>query len=306
MTHAPDRATNIAQVKVIRDMLTAMMGAADAQPSLEQRRAGYDAWGLAFPLPAGATCETISMGGVPADKIITTNAALDTALLYFHGGGYGIGSAQSHRHLVGQLCAASSLVGYNVDYRLAPETVFPGAVDDALAAYRALLDQCIDPTKIIIAGDSAGGGLTIACALAIKDADLPQPAGLFVMSPWVNLIQVGGSYEHKADADFICTKAALQDWADIYLAGADPETPLASPVRGDFDAIAPMLIHVGSEEVLLSDSVGLAHQAAIGKVDVTLVITPDMPHVFHYMWAQVDMGLVAIGTAGAWMKAQIT
>lgn len=305
MTEPTNRATNIAQVKVIRDLLMSMMTAADAQPTLEQRRAGYDTWGLAYPLPEGASCKATSLGGVPIDKIVTTNANPATALLYFHGGGYGIGSAQSHRHLVGQLCAASGLVGYNVDYRLAPEVVFPGAVDDALSAYRALLDQGIAPTKIIIAGDSAGGGLTIACALAIKEAGLPQPAGLFVMSPWVNLAQVGSSYEHKADVDFIVTKEALDDWANLYLAGANPENPLASPVRGDFDGIAPLLIHVGSEEVLFSDSVGLAHQAGIGKVDVTLVIAPDMPHVYHYMWAQVDVARQAIVDAGAWMKARV-
>jgi epsilon-lactone hydrolase len=305
MIKMSNRAINVAQVKVVRDMLIAMMGTADAQPSLQARRAGYDAWGLAFPLPEAATCAAITLGGVPVEKISVADCDAATALLYFHGGGYGIGSAKSHRHLVGQLCAASGLVGYNVDYRLAPETVFPGAVDDALATYRALLDQGIDPAKIIIAGDSAGGGLTVACALAIRGASLPQPAGLFVISPWVNLIQAGGSYEHKADVDFICTKAALQEWADMYLAGANPENPLASPVWGDFDSIAPMLIHVGSEEILLSDSVGLAHQAGIGGVDVELMIAPDMPHVWHYMWAQVDAGKVAIAQAGAWIKARL-
>jgi epsilon-lactone hydrolase len=121
----------------------------------------------------------------------------------------------------------------------------------------------------------------------------------------VNLTQVGGSYEHKADVDFICTKPALQEWADAYLAGADPTLPLASPVFADFSQIAPMLIHVGSEEVLLSDSVGLAHQAGIGNVDVTLVIAPDMPHVFHYMWAQVDAGRAAISDACNWMTAKL-
>lgn len=304
MTQFPDRATNQAQVNAVRDMLVALMTSADAQPTIEARRAGYDSWGLAMPMPEGFRCDALQLGGVPFEKITLLKSDPESALLYFHGGGYGIGSAKSHRHLVGQLCEASGLVGYNVDYRLAPETVFPGAVDDSLACYRALLDQGISPAKIIISGDSAGGGLTVACALAIKAAGLPQPAGLFVMSPWVNLTQVGESYHHKADADFICTKAALQDWAELYLAGADPRSPLASPVFGEFDGIAPMLINVGSEEVLLSDSVGLAHQAGIGKVDVTLVIAPNMPHVYHYMWAQLDAARIAIGEAGAWMKAR--
>jgi epsilon-lactone hydrolase len=300
-----DRATNIAQVKVIADMLTAMMSNADAQPSLEARRAAYDAWGLAYPLPEGAICELAMLAGVPADKIVVRGADAHTALLYLHGGGYGIGSAQSHRHLVGQLCDGTGLVGYNVDYRLAPETPFPGAVDDALAAYRALLDLGFAPDKIIIAGDSAGGGLTMACALAIKGAGLPQPAGLFVMSPWANLTQIGSSYEAKADVDFIVTKAALDEWANLYLRDADPKNPLASPVFGELSGLAPLLIHVGSEEVLLSDSLELAHRAGLARADVTLIIAPDMPHVFHYMWANVDAGKRAIVDACTWMKARL-
>jgi epsilon-lactone hydrolase len=305
MSDISQRATNIAQVKVIANMLTAMMSAADTQPTLEARRAGYDAWGLAYPLPDGATCEAIQLGGVPTDKITVVNANPATALLYLHGGGYGIGSAQSHRHLVGQLCAGSGLVGYNVDYRLAPETAFPGAVDDALAAYRALLEQGIASAKIIISGDSAGGGLTVACALAIKAAGLPQPAGLFVMSPWVNLTQTGASYDSKAEADFICTKTALQDWSEMYLARVDAKNPLASPIFGDLGGLAPLLIHVGSEEVLLSDSVALAQTAGMAQVDVTLDIAADMPHVYHYMWASVDEGKRGIAAACKWMKARI-
>jgi epsilon-lactone hydrolase len=296
------RQTNIAQVKAIADLLVAMTSEANAQPTIAQQRAAYDAWGLAYPLPEGASCEAISLGGVPADKIVTTNAQADRALLYLHGGGYGIGSAQSHRHLVGQLCEKSGMVGYNVDYRLAPETAFPGAVDDALAAYRGVLALGIAPDKIIIAGDSAGGGLTMACGLAIKDAGLPQPAGYHVMSPWADLSQTGVSYGAKADVDFIVTKTALDGWADAYLKGQNPKAPLASPVYGDLAGLAPVYIQVGSEEVLLSDSIALASACGLAQVDVTLIIAPDMPHVYPYMWASVDEGTLAIVAAGKWMK----
>ena len=305
MSQIPDRATNQAQVKAVRDMLTAMMTSADSEPTMEARRAGYDAWGMAFPLPEGSTCDDTTLGGVAAEKIVVKDADAKTALLYLHGGGYGIGSAKSHRHLAGQLCAASGLVGYNVDYRLAPEAVFPAAVDDALASYRALLNSGISSDHIVIAGDSAGGGLTLACALAIKGAELPQPAGLFAISPWANLTQTGASYGVKAEADFICTKPALDDWARHYVAGADPKNPLASPIFGDLSGLAPLLIHVGSEEVLLSDSIALAHAAGLAQVDVSLFIAPDMPHVFHYMWAQIGAAGVAISEAGAWMKARV-
>ena len=305
MSDIKDIVRNQSQVAVVKAMVAKMFAASDGPPSLQDTRSGYDAWGLAFPLPPGSTCENIKLGGVPADRIALPDSDPATALLYFHGGGYGIGSPTSHRHLVGQLCKASGLVGYNVAYRLAPETVFPGAVDDALSAYRALLDQGIGPDKVIIAGDSAGGGLTLACALAIKGANLPQPAGLFVMSPWTNLTQTGISYEVMADRDFICDKLALQNWADAYLAGADPKNPLASPMFGDFTALAPLLIHVGSAEVLLSDAQEVSEIAGLAGVSVELVIAPDMPHVFHYMWAQLSLGASAIVDAGAWMKARV-
>jgi epsilon-lactone hydrolase len=296
---------NQIEVAGVRAMVGQMFAADGGPPSLADIRAGYDAWGLAFPLPTGGTCEASMLGGVPTDKIVLPDSDHAKALLYFHGGGYGIGSAKSHRHLVGQLCHASGFVGYNVDYRLAPEVVFPGAVDDALAAYRALLDQGIAPGKIIIAGDSAGGGLTLACALTIKAAGLPQPAGLFPISPWANLNQTGLSYDLMADRDFICNKADLQNWADQYLAGGDPKNPLASPIYGDFTGIAPMLIHVGSAEVLLSDALEIAEIAGLAGVSVELVIAPDMPHVFHYMWAQLTLGRSAIVDAGTWMRARV-
>lgn len=305
MSDANVLASSQAQVAVIKAMVTRMFGGSDVPPSLAETRAGYDAWGLAYPLPEGSTCEAMSLGGVPTDKIVVPGGDATTALLYFHGGGYGIGSAKSHRHLVGQLCQASGLTGYNVDYRLAPEVVFPGAVDDGLAAYRGLLALGIAPAKIIIAGDSAGGGLTLATALAIKAAGLPQPAGLFPISPWANLTQTGVSYDVMAEADFICTKPALQNWADMYSAGVDATNPLISPIFGNFSGLAAMLIHVGSAEVLLSDAVKVAEKAGLAGVPVELFIAPDMPHVFHYMWAQLDMGRSAIIDAGAWMKARL-
>jgi epsilon-lactone hydrolase len=306
MAYSDELAKNQSEVASVRAMVGQMFAADGGSPSLADMRAGYDAWGLAFPLPEGGTCEAITLGGVPTDRIVLPDSDHTQALLYFHGGGYGIGSAKSHRHLVGQLCNASGFVGYNVDYRLAPEVAFPGAVDDALAAYRGLLEQGIAPRNIIIAGDSAGGGLTLACALAIKAAGLPQPAGLFPISPWANLTQTGSSYELKADLDFICNKPDLQNWADLYLAGGDATNPLVSPVYGDFTGIATMLIHVGSAEVLLSDALKIAEVAGLADVSVELFIAPDMPHVFHYMWAQLTLGRSAIVDAGAWMKARVS
>lgn len=306
MANSDDLARNQSEVAKVKAIVTQMFAAGDAPPSLADTRAGYDQWGLAYPLPDGGICEAIALGGVPTDKITLPNSDHGTALLYFHGGGYGIGSPTSHRHLVGQLCLASGMVGYNVGYRLAPEAVFPAAVDDALAAYKALLDMGISGDKIVIGGDSAGGGLTLACGLAIKSAGLAMPAALFPISPWANLTQTGLSYDLMASRDFICDKVGLQNWADMYLAGADPKNPLASPIFGDFAGLPPILIHVGSHEVLLSDALKIAEVAGLASVSVDVVIAPDMPHVFHYMWAQITLARAAIVDAGAWMKARIS
>jgi epsilon-lactone hydrolase len=305
MSQSQTRDQTLAQIAAIKALIENRFESEGRQLSLAEIRANYDAWGNALPLPEGATWEAITYQQVRVEKITCANSAPDSALIYLHGGGYGIGSALSHRHLVGQLCAASGLTGYNVDYRLAPETPFPGAVKDALSAYQGVIASGIAPEKIIIAGDSAGGGLTLATALAIKAAGLPQPAGYFPISPWANLTQSGGSYQVKAQADFIVTKPALDDWAKAYVAGGDARDPLVSPVYGDFDGIAPILIHVGSEEVLLSDATRVAEVAGLAGVDVTLVIAPDMPHVWHYMWSALGPAQTAIADAGAWMQARV-
>lgn len=296
------RETNIAQVKVFADLLANMAFDVPEDQSLQAQRTAYDGWGLVSPLPQGAALDAVTLGGVSADRITPLRAQENRAILYLHGGGYGIGSPLSHRHLVGQLCEKSGLVGYSLAYRLAPETRFPGAVDDALAGYKGLLELGLTASNIIIAGDSAGGGLSIACALAIKEAGLPQPAGLFVMSPWADLSQSGPSYDAKADVDFIVSKQALDNWAKAYLGATDPKLPLASPVYGDLSGLAPILIQVGSEEVLLSDSLALAQAAGLAKVDVTLTIAPDMPHVYPYMSAGIDEGARAITAAAEWME----
>jgi monoterpene epsilon-lactone hydrolase len=292
----------MSEIETVREMLRALTGG----PTLpdDQMRLAYEQWGLSHPLPAGAEVTNVTLGGVPAEKIVTPGAATDTALLYLHGGGYVIGSAASHRHLVAALAQAGSVVGYSLDYRRAPEARFPAAVDDALAAYRALLDSGIAAHRIIIAGDSAGGGLTVATALAIKAAELPQPAGLFAISPWVDLTQSGDSYAEMAKADLICSKDELDRLAALYC-GDDRANPLASPLGGDLKGIAPLLIHVGSDEILLSDALRLAQRAGGARVPVRLMIAPHMPHVWHFMTTELRAAGVAIAQAGAWMREHL-
>lgn len=304
MGHEVPASISQAEVAAVRVQVKAMTEQLREPPSIVQLRENYNAMGQAYPMPEGVTATPVILNGVAAEKIAGAATTGNATLLYLHGGGYGIGSPTSHRHLVAQFVAASGMTAYSADYRLAPEHAFPAAIDDAVMAYRALLDQGIPAANIIISGDSAGGGLTMATAVKLKAEGLPQPAGLFVISPWANLHQEGASYTAKADTDFIVDKASLDRWALLYLNGASANQTLASPVLADLSGLAPILIHVGSEEVLLADSLRLAEAAGLALVDVTLKIVPHMPHVFHYMWPQVTAARIAIGEAAAWMQAR--
>jgi acetyl esterase/lipase len=293
----------MSEIEAVRTMLRALTEG----PTLpdDAMRVAYEQWGLTHPLPEGTTVTKVTLGGVPAEKLVPPGAAIDTALLYLHGGGYVIGSAASHRHLAAALAAASRMSAYALDYARAPETRFPGARDDALAAYRALLDDGFAPGRIIIAGDSAGGGLTLATALAVKAAGLPQPAGLFAISPWADLTQSGPSYDAFADVDLICSRAELDRMAALYCDLKDRTNPLVSPLFGDFSGLAPLLIHVGSDEILLSDSIRLAERAGFARVKVKLMIAPDMPHVWHFMTTELGTARSAIAAAGVWIREHI-
>lgn len=304
MGHEVPASISQAEVAAVRVQVQAMADQLREPPNVAKLRLDYDAMGQLYPLAEGVQVTAVTLNGVPAEKHTLAGISSQATLLYLHGGGYVIGSPKSHSHLVAQFVSATGMTAYSADYRLAPEHAFPAAIDDAVLAYRALLDQGIPANKIIISGDSAGGGLTMATALKLKAEGLPQPAGLFVISPWANLQQEGASYAAKAEADFIVDKASLDRWAAAYLGDASAQDALASPVLADLTGLAPILIHVGSEEVLLADSLRLAEAAGLALVDVTLKIVPHMPHVFHYMWPQVTAARIAIAEAAAWLQAR--
>jgi len=295
----------MSEIEMMRTALRQLVQRDGPPPTLEEMRTQYEAFGLSNPLPDGAVAERATLGGVDAIKITAPAARADAALLYLHGGGYAIGSATGHKHLAAHLGAAAGVVAYPIDYRLAPEHPFPAAVDDAVAAYGALLAHGVAPGRIIVAGDSAGGGLTLALALAARDRGLPQPAGLFCISPWANLAQEGASYHAAAARDLLVTKDALDAWAGLYAAGADAKLPLISPAFGDLSGLAPILVHVGSDEILLSDSILVAQAAGLAGVPFTLVIEKDMQHVWHFMSGMLTQARLSIADAGAWMRARI-
>jgi len=269
-----------------------------------ERRAQYERAEKAFPTPAEVKVERVSAPVAPAEWLRPPGAMAGRVVLYLHGGGYVIGSPRSHRHLAAAIATAGQAAALLLDYRLAPEHRYPAAVDDAAAAYRWLLDQGIAAGQIVIAGDSAGGGLTVATLLALRDARLPQPAGGVCISPWVDLTCSGASYRTKAEADPIVQQAAVEEMARAYLGAAAPRTPLASPLFADLRGLPPLLIHVGSDEVLLDDSTQLADRARIAGVDATLEVWERMIHVWHWFLPMLDEAEAAVDGIGRFIRTR--
>ncbi len=256
-------------------------------------------------LPEGLIREPRDVNGVPAEWVSARGAAADRAVLYLHGGGYVLGSIGTHRELAARISAASGARCLVIDYRLGPEHPFPAAVEDAVKAYRWLLDVGYAPERLAIAGDSAGGGLTMATLLALKNEKLPLPATGVCISPWVDLAQQGESMTTKHDVDPMVTREPLTMMAKHYLAGADPNTPLASPIHGDLRGLPPLLIHVGESETLLDDSTRLAERARKAGVEVELEVWPEMIHVWHAFAALLPEGREAIGRIGVHLAKRL-
>ncbi|MER6298738.1 alpha/beta hydrolase [Kitasatospora sp. NPDC001539] len=227
-------------------------------------------------------------------------------ILYFHGGAWVFGSPETALSLTGNLVARTGFGAYSLDYRLAPEHPFPAAIEDCVAAYRALLDSGADPSALVFAGDSAGGGLAVTTCLAARDAGLPLPAAILAFSPGLDATRTGESMDTKEGIDPIFTRAALDHTGAMYLAGADPHQPLLSPaVLADLTGFPPMLIQVGSNEVLLDDSTRLAARARAAGVDVILDVTADVPHVFQAFAGVLDEADEALDRAALFLRQRI-
>ena len=269
-----------------------------------ERRAQYERAEKAFPTPSDVKVERVNAPVAPAEWLRPPSAELGRVVLYLHGGGYVIGSPRSHRHLAAAIAGAAGASALLLDYRLAPEHPFPAAVEDATAAYRWLLDQAIAPERIVIAGDSAGGGLTVATLLALREARVPLPAGGVCISPWVDLTCSGASYRTMAEADPIVRLAGVEEMALAYLGATSPRTPLASPLFADLRGLPPLLIHVGSDEVLLDDAVQLADRAKAAGVDATLEVYDRMIHVWHWFLPMLDEAQTAVEAIGRFVRAR--
>ena len=290
-----------------REALDALLRSAprgERRPTVEEQRGGF-AGAVTRPASEDVVTRGTVLGGRPALELEPAGARARGRLLYLHGGGYVVGSPETHAGLVGELARRAGLRTTSVDYRRAPEHPFPAAVDDGLAVYRELLAAGTDPRDLVLAGDSAGGGLSIATLLAARTAGLPQPAAVVVFSPWVDLTLAGASIRSKQDADPIFTEADLRDYADLYLGAADRTQPLASPVFADLAGLPPLLVQVGANELLLDDAVRLAARAGSDDVEVTLEIGPGLPHVFQHHYGRLDEADAALDRAARFLNAHL-
>lgn len=252
--------------------------------TLLDKRAAMDEMTAGVVAPPGTTASAVTLGGRPAEWLVPDGVGRDRAVLYLHGGGYTMGSLDSHRDLAGRLALAAGVAVVTLDYRLAPEDPHPAALEDAVAAYRELRGSGFAADDLVLAGDSAGGGLVFATALALVGDDEDLPAALVALSPWADLTQSSAAFEAMRDRDPSVTKSGLDDMADAYLAGIDPRTPLVSPVcapRADLTGFPPVCIEVGGDEVLVDDATTMADHLCAAGVEVALTIWPRMIHVFQ-------------------------
>lgn len=288
------------------DALRALLLARPRPDELSERRKRLDALGTQYRIPTDVRIESVDANGVRAEWSSTPDADPACVILFLHGGGYVSGSLDSHRALaaeIGRVLAARTLA---LEYRLAPEYPFPAALEDALTGYRFLLSSGIHPRHIAVAGDSAGGGLTVALMVSARDAGLPQPACGWCISPWVDLECLGASMTTKAEVDPLIQKPYLKELAAAYLNGADPHSALAAPMYANLKGLAPLLIQVGSAETLLDDAVRLANVAGAADVSVTLEVWPDMIHAWHLFHQQVAAGRHAISRAGKFIRDRLS
>ena len=273
--------------------------------TFEERRADFEQQVAILPLAECVSCEPVSAGGIPAEWIVPEGAPDGDVTLYLHGGGYCMGSINTHRSMVSHIAEAANTKALLIDYRLAPENPFPAAVEDSTAAYNWLLTQGFAAGNIIIAGDSAGGGLTVATLVSLKEKEIPLPTAAVLISPWLDLAITGDSIVSKADIDPMVTKEGLTEMAEAYLGDANPQTPLASPLYANIEGLPPMLIHVGSAEILLDDATRMAYRADQAGIDVTLFTAKDMCHVWHFFTSMLPEAMADIQGAARFMRKHL-
>ncbi len=277
----------------------------DLGGDVKEQRAVFEEMMAATPQLDDVTTSSGTLGGIPVVTVDVEGVDTGRVILYLHGGGYAIGSAALAVGLASDLARRAGVRLVSVDYRLAPEYPHPAAIDDAVAAYRGLLDDGLAPSAIAMAGESAGAGLVVAALVALKAAGLPQPSSAVLMSPWVDLSLSGASITEKAAVDPVLTPDGLRRRVADYAPAGDPGDGAISPLFADLSGLPPLLVQVGSHEVLLDDATRLAARAAAADVAVTLEVTPGVPHVFQGFASSVDEADAALTSAGGFLRAHL-
>ena len=259
---------------------------------------------MSFQVADDIDVETVQAAGIDAEWLRAPGARADRAILYLHGGGYVIGSPHTHRALGGEISRAAQAAVLMLDYRLAPEAPFPAAVEDGVSGYLWLLEQGFAPAQLAMGGDSAGGGLVVATLVSARDQGLAMPGAAVCISPWGDMTCSHASYRTRHDADPIVKHAGITQMATLYLNGADPRDPLASPNFADLTGLPPMLIHVGSAETLHDDAIALDRKAQADGVQSTLEVWEDMIHVWHAFHPMLPEGKDGITRVGEFLRQQ--
>jgi monoterpene epsilon-lactone hydrolase len=281
-------------------------GQFDTGADVEILRTAFGELMAQVPMAPDIRQHPVEIGGVAGVEVTIDGHESENVILYFHGGVYVIGSAAFSVPLVGDLVRRTDATAITLEYRLAPEHPYPAAVEDARAAYEGLLAQGLAPAQIALAGESAGGGLAVATLLALREAGVPLPSCAYLMSPYVDLTLSGETLTGKQEVDPLLTPDGLRARVPDYVAGGDASDPFISPIFGDLGGLPPLLIQVGSHEVLLSDAIRLAGRAAISDVTVTLDVTPGVPHVFQAYAGLLDEAGAALDRGSDFLNAQLS
>lgn len=272
--------------------------AAEVRKTTDDDRLSYERIMSVLPMDDDIETERVGVNGIPAEWISAPESEKDRVILYLHGGGYLFGSARTHRVMLAHMARAAKAQVLALDYRLAPEIPFPAPVEDSVSAYQWLLGQGFASEKISFGGDSAGGGLVVAALVALRSVGEPMPAAAVCISAWADMESTGASQATNAEADPSVSKERLLKIAKVYLAGKDPRAPLASPIHADLTGLPPLLLQVGSIEVLLDDSTMLKDRANEAGVPVEMEVWEDMPHVWHHYAPILPEAREAIGKIG--------
>ena len=291
-----------------RDTLDQLMrsGPLDVGGDPHEQRSTYERMLTARPLPDDVVTTPGKLGDIATVAIEVAGVESADVILWFHGGFYIVGAAATSAALASSVARRARTRVVSVDYRLAPEHPYPAALEDALAAYRGLLDSGVPASRIAFAGESAGAGLVMATLVALKSATLPQPSAAVVFSPYVDLTLSGASITEKAAVDPSFTPEGVRRWAALYVADGDAEDSLISPLFADLTGLPPLLIQAGSHEILLDDATRLATSAAAADVVVTLDVTPGVPHVFQAFAAVLDEGDAALTRVASFLSSHLS